>query len=320
MRAVVTGGAGFIGSHLVDRLVAEDFEVRVIDNLVSGSADQVHPQADLVVADILDQTALAKVLVGADVVFHQAAARSVLASVEDPLATDLTNTHGTLGLLAAAHAAGVRRVVIASSSSIYGGADVVPTPETQPAIPRSPYAVSKLAAEHYCRVYAELYHLETVALRYFNVFGPRQRPDSAYAAVIPLFIDALLTNRPPVVHGDGGQSRDFTFVDDTVAANLAAATALAERCSGHVYNVAGGRSITLMELLDQLGDLLDVHPEPTFTAARAGDVRRSRADIAAARRDLGYRALVSVSDGLARTVAWAQAGRPARLEPKVAKG
>ena len=294
--------------------------MRVIDNLVSGSADQVHPQADLVVADILDQTALAKVLAGADVVFHEAAARSVLASVDDPMATDRTNTHGTLGLLGAAHAAGVRRIVTASSSSIYGGADVVPTPETQPAMPRSPYAVSKLAAEHYCRVYAELYHLETVALRYFNVFGPRQRPDSAYAAVIPLFIDALIGDRSPIVHGDGGQSRDFTFVDDTVSANLAAATAPAARCSGHAYNVAGGRSITLLELLDQLGDLLDVHPQPTFTEPRAGDVRRSRADITAAGRDLGYAPRVSVSAGLARTVAWARAGRPARLEPQVTNG
>jgi UDP-glucose 4-epimerase len=312
VQAVVTGGAGFIGSHLVDRLVAEGFRVRVIDNLVTGSADQVHPEADLVVADVVDEEALADVLTGADVVFHQAAARSVQASVEDPLATDLSNSHGTLAVLATAHAAGVRRVVSASSSSIYGGADVVPTPETQPAMPRSPYAVSKLAAEHYCRVYAELYRLETVALRYFNVFGPRQRPDSPYAAVIPLFMDALLHGWPPEVHGDGLQSRDFTYVDDTVSANLAAATAPSERCSGRAYNVAGGRSITLLELLDQLGSLLDVRPEPRFTDARPGDVRRSRADISAARRDLGYQPTVTVVEGLSRTLRWAQDGRPAR--------
>jgi UDP-glucose 4-epimerase len=309
---VVTGGAGFIGSHIVDRLVADGHEVRVLDSLVTGSEAQVHPQADLVVADLLDGPAVAKVLGGANVVFHQAASRSVLASVQDPLATDSANTHGTLRLLVAARDAGVQRIVAASSSSIYGGADVVPTAEDQPVRPRSPYAVSKLAGEHYCRVYAELYGLETVALRYFNVFGPRQRPDSAYAAVIPLFIDALMNDRSPEVHGDGMQSRDFTFVDDTVAANMAASVAPAERCSGRAYNIAGGRSISLLELLAALGRLIGAQPRPVHTEPRAGDVRRSQADITAAGRDLGYVPQVAVDEGLARTVQWARAGRPAR--------
>ncbi len=312
MRAVVTGGAGFIGSHLVDRLVAEGYKVRVLDNLVTGTAAQVHPEADLVVADLLDTIKVAEALRGADLVFHQAAARSVQASVEDPLATDRANTHGTLALLVAAKEAGVRRIVAASSSSIYGGADVVPTSECEPLRPRSPYAVSKLAGEHYCRVYAELYGLETVALRYFNVFGPRQRPDSAYAAVIPLFIDAVLHDQSPEVHGDGMQSRDFTFVDDTVSANMAASIAPADRCSGRAYNIAGGRSISLVELLAHLGRLIGVQPRPTHTECRAGDVRRSQADIGAAGRDLGYFPQIEVDEGLARTIDWARAGRPPR--------
>jgi len=313
VQAVVTGGAGFIGSHIVDRLVAEGHEVRVLDNLTTGMASQVHPEADLVVADLLDTPALAEVLRGADVVFHQAAARSVLASVLDPLATDLANTHGTLALLMAALDAGVRRIVAASSSSIYGGADVVPTTEDQPLRPRSPYAVSKLAGEHYCRVYAELHGLETVVLRYFNVFGPRQRPDSAYAAVIPLFIDALLQDRRPQVHGDGLQTRDFTFIDDTVSANVAAARAPAQVCSGRAYNIAGGGSISLIDLLGHLGRLTGVTPRPIHIEARAGDVRRSQAAIGAAGRDLAFFPQVGIEVGLSQTVDWARVGRPPRF-------
>jgi nucleoside-diphosphate-sugar epimerase len=207
-------------------------------------------------------------------------------------------------MLKASSDAGVRRFVHASSSSVYGGAAVVPTPESAPLIPRSPYAVTKLAAEHYCRVFAELYGLETVALRYFNVYGPRQRPDATYAAVIPLFVDALLHGRAPEVHGDGLQSRDFTYISDTVGANLAAAAAPGDACSGRVYNIAPGIAASLLDILASLGALLGVTPEPTFVAPRAGDVRHSLADSTAAERDLGYRCTVSLDDGLARTVEW----------------
>ena len=189
-------------------------------------------------------------------VLHQAAHRAVLKSVEDPLATDTANVHGTVAVLDASRRAGVRRVVYASSSSVYGGSDVLPTPERTPSVPRSPYAVSKLAGEQYCRVFAELYGLETVVLRYFNVFGPRQRPDSAYAAVIPLFIDALARGEAPTIHGDGRQTRDFTYVSDVVRANLAAVAAPGERCSGHAYNISGGKRSSLIELLERLEKLV----------------------------------------------------------------
>ena len=304
MRALVTGGAGFIGSNLADRLLAEGFEVRVLDNLSTGFADNVPDDAELVEGDIRDEEAVRTAVAGVDLVFHQAAHRAVLQSVQSPLSTDLANTHGTLLVLKAAQDAGVRRVVAASSSSVYGGADQLPTPESAPLVPRSPYAVSKLAGEHYCRVWAELFGLETVALRYFNVYGPRQRPDSAYAAVIPLFTHALRTGSRPVVHGDGGQSRSFAYIDDVVAANLAAATAPAEACSGKAYNIGGNRRTTLLELLDELGAILAVDVDPEHTAPRAGDIRHSFADISAAGRDLGWEPEVELSDGLRRTVDW----------------
>jgi UDP-glucose 4-epimerase len=241
---------------------------------------------------------------GVDVVFHQAAHRAVLQSVQDPLSTDLANTHGTLLVLKAAHDAGVRRVVAASSSSVYGGAKQLPTPESAPLTPRSPYAVSKLAGEHYCRVWSELFGLETVVLRYFNVYGPRQRPDSAYAAVIPLFIGALSTGTRPIVHGDGKQSRSFAYINDVVAANLAAADAPAGACSGKAYNIAGSSVHTLLELLDELGMILGVTVDPEHTDPRPGDIRHSSADLTAAARDLGWQPTVSLADGLRRTVDW----------------
>jgi UDP-glucose 4-epimerase len=304
MRVLVTGGAGFIGSHIVDALVAEDHDVAVLDDLDTGFRENVNARARLVVGSVADEDLVRDSMQGCDLVFHQAAHKAVLRSVERPLITDTVNTHGTLVILKAALDAGVGRVVHASSSSVYGGAETLPTTEAEPVNPRSPYAVSKLAAEHYCRVFNDLYGLETVALRYFNVYGARQRPDATYAAVIPLFVDALLGGRDPVVHGDGLQSRDFTHISDVVEANLAAARAPAERCAGRVYNIAGGESCTLLDVLRILGDLLGVVPNPQFTEPRPGDVRHSRADASAAARDLGFRTRVGLADGLARTVDW----------------
>ncbi|MBN2623922.1 MAG: SDR family oxidoreductase [Acidimicrobiales bacterium] len=304
MRALVTGGAGFIGSHLADALLARGDEVVVLDNLATGRLENVPDKATFVEGDVSDEAAVARAIEGCDVAFHQAALGSVARSVERPLDSDTANVHGTLAVLQAAHLAGVRRVVMASSSSVYGGASQVPTPESAPLTPRSPYAVTKLTGEHYARVFWELHGLETVCLRYFNVFGPRQRPDSQYAAVIPLFIDALLTGATPVVHGDGGQSRDFTFIADTVQANLRAAAAPAERCAGRAFNIARGKPASLLELLDILASEVGVNVTPTHSAPRPGDIRHSHADIGAARRDLGYEPAVSFRDGLARTLAW----------------
>ena len=304
MRALVTGGAGFIGSNVADGLLAQGAEVRVFDDLSTGFRENVPNGAELVEGDIRDEAAVRTAVAGVDVVFHQAAHRAVLQSVQNPVSTDLANTHGTLLVLKAAQDAGVRRVVAASSSSVYGGAAELPTPESAPLLPRSPYAVSKLAGEHYCRVWSELFGVETVALRYFNVYGPRQRPDSAYAAVIPLFTEALRTGARPIVHGDGKQSRSFAYIDDVVAANLAAATAPAEACSGKAYNIGGRRRSTLLQLLDELGAALGVDVEPEHTAPRPGDIRHSFADLTAAGRDLGWQPEIELADGLRRTVEW----------------
>lgn len=301
---LVTGGAGFIGSHIVDALVRAGHSVRVLDDLFTGSKDNVNPEAELVVASVADEGAVRGAVDGCQRVFHVGAHRAVERSVANPLATDLANVHGTLTVLSASQDAGVHRVVAASSSSVYGGAAELPTPETAPLTPRSPYAVSKMAGEHYCRVYTDLFGLETVSLRYFNVYGPRQRPDSPYAAVIPLFIEAMRKGEPPIVHGDGRQSRDFTYIVDAVAATLAAMDAPGERCAGRAYNIAPGESHDLLELLDILGRLLGTKPEPRHTAERAGDVRRTMADPSAARRDLGYSCRTGFEDGLRRTVEW----------------
>jgi UDP-glucose 4-epimerase len=304
MNVLVTGGAGFIGSNLVSRLLDGGHEVRALDDLSTGFRDHVDQRAELVEGDVADEHVVRKAVEGTELVFHQAAFRSVIGSVERPLLADRANSHGTLTVLKASLDAGVRRVVCASSSSVYGGAEQLPTPESVEPRPRSPYAVSKLAGEHYARVFSELYGLETVCLRYFNVYGPRQRPDGAYAAVVPLFIDALRRGERPVVHGDGLQSRDFTYVDDVVEANLAAAAAPADAVGGRVFNVAPGASHTLLDLLRILARLLGVVPDPLHVEPRAGDIRHSQADVRAARESFGFEPRTGFEEGLRRTIAW----------------
>jgi UDP-glucose 4-epimerase len=303
-RALVTGGGGFIGSHLVDALVGSDTDVTVLDDFSGGHEKNVNERANVVKGDIADPETVAAAIQGCEIVYHQAAHRSVFRSVEHPLTTNRANVDGTLALLVAARDAGVRRFVFASSSSVYGDAQQVPTPEQAPLMPRSPYAVSKLAGEHYCRVFWELFELETVALRYFNVFGPRQPPDGRYAVVIPLFIAALLEGVPPEVHGDGHQSRHFAFISDVVRANLLASSAPADQCAGRAYNIGGQEPYDLLDLLGELERILGPGQAPRHTEPRAGDVRRTFADLSAARRDLGYDPQVSVADGLRQTVAW----------------
>lgn len=307
MQALVTGGAGFIGSNLALELLAAGHRVRVVDNMSTGRADNLSESDasadfEMVEGDVNDAALMSKLTSGADVVFHQAALGSVPRSVGDPLTTDTANTHGTLTVLRAAQESGAR-FVFASSSSVYGGDAEIPTPESAPMAPKSPYAVTKVAGEHYCQVFARVYGTETLVLRYFNVFGPRQRADSPYAAVIPLFIDALAGGHPVTIHGDGKQSRDFTFVSDVVAANLAAATAPSGICTGRAYNVAAGRNTSVLDLLTTLEAIMGVRAERVHREPRAGDVRRSGADVGAAARDLRFRASVEIHDALSLTVA-----------------
>ncbi len=302
-RALVTGGAGFIGSHLVDRLLAEGWQVSLLDDFSSGrEANIAHldGQAQVVRGDLRDGELLAHLLPGVEVVFHQGAVPSVPRSVAEPVRTNDVNVTGTLGLLEAARSAGVRRVVFASSSSAYGDTPVLPKVESMPPCPLSPYALQKYAGERYCQLFHRLYGLETVALRYFNVYGPRQNPESEYAAVIPRFATACLAGEAPVVFGDGEQTRDFTFVGDAVAANLLAADAA--RAPGEVVNVAGGRRVSLNQLLGEIRILTKAKVEPRYLPARAGDVRDSLADLSRARELLGYEPRVELRTGLLRTI------------------
>jgi len=304
VNVLVTGGAGFIGSHLVEALLARGDRVRVLDDLSAGNREAVSDEAELVVGDLADEETARRAVGAMDAVVHLGAHRSVVRSIDSPLATDRVNVHGTLLLLQLSRELGVRRFVAASSSSVYGGAEQLPTPESAPSMPRSPYAVSKLAAEHYSRVFTELFGVETVNLRYFNVYGPRQSPHSIYAPVVPLFIQAMRAGEPCTVHGDGLQSRDFTYVGDAVAATLGALDAPAERCAGNAYNVAGGQVHTLLDLLRILEDVLGVLAKVEHTEPRAGDVRHTSASIEAARQDLGYEPSVSFEDGLRRAAEW----------------
>jgi UDP-glucose 4-epimerase len=308
---LVTGGAGFIGSHLAEALVKQGHRVRVLDDFSTGrQANLAHllPQhIELIAGDLTDPKMLRAALHNIELVFHQAALPSVPRSVEDPLSTHRVCATGTLELLAAARQAGVRRVIYAASSSAYGNSERLPKRESDPTNPLSPYAVAKLAGEHYCACFSHIHGLETVRLRYFNVFGPRQNPDSPYAAVIPRFIQACLAGRSPVIHGDGQQSRDFTFIDDVVQANLLAASA--PGVSGKVYNIACGHRTTLLELVAQINDLLGTNIRPVHTDSRPGDVRHSQADIRLAQTDLGYQPRVDVREGLRRCLAFYTADR-----------
>jgi nucleoside-diphosphate-sugar epimerase len=302
---LVTGGGGFIGSALVRALCARGDRVRVIDNFFSGRRENLRELAadvELVEGDIRDEGALRRALDGVETVFHQAAIPSVPRSLVDPLATHDVNATGTLRLLQAATRAGVKRVVYAASSSAYGDTPTLPKIESMAPAPLSPYAVSKLAGEHYCRVFARSFGLETVRLRYFNVFGPRQDPKSEYAAVIPRFVTAAFRGDPVTIFGDGSQSRDFCFVDNAVEANLLAAGA--PDVSGRVFNVACGAATSLNDVVLRIERLVGRALRVVHAPPRAGDVKHSLADISAARDTLGYRAPVDFGEGLRRTVAW----------------
>lgn len=301
--ALVTGGAGFIGSHLTDRLLAEGWAVRVLDDFSSGrerNLEQAASRIELLRGDLRDEALVARAVADVEVVFHQAAVPSVPRSVAEPLRTHAVNVTGTLGLLEAARRAGVRRFVFAASSSAYGDTEELPKVESMPAAPLSPYALQKYAGEVYCRLYHDLYGLETVALRYFNIFGPRQDPQSEYAAVIPRFVTACLRGEPPIVFGDGEQTRDFTYVADAVAANLLAADA--PRAPGAVMNVAGGRRVSLNRLLADVLAITGAKLVARHEAARPGDVRDSLADLGRARDLLEYAPRVELREGLRRTI------------------
>lgn len=304
--ALVTGGAGFIGSHIAAALVASGARVRVLDDLSTGhreNLEEIGGDLDFIEGSVADEALLNKVLDGVEVVFHEAAIPSVPRSVEAPRQTHVASVDGTFSLLLAARDKGVRRVVYAASSSAYGDQPALPKVEQMSPDPLSPYAVAKLVGEYYCQVFTRVYGLETVSLRYFNVFGPRQDPGSQYSGVVSLFISALLSGERPVIFGDGEQSRDFTYIDNVVEANLSAASA--KDASGKVINIANGQQITLNELLAELKDLTgkqDVTAD--YREPRVGDVKHSLADITLARQCLGYESKVGLREGLQRTIDW----------------
>ena len=303
---LVTGGAGFIGSHLVRRLLREGQAVRVLDNFATGrrqNLDEVAADIELLEGDLRRPEDVRRAVAGAACVLHLGALGSVARSVEDPWTSHDANVNGTLHLLLAARDAGVQRFVFSSSSSVYGDTPTLPKREDMTPHPLSPYAFTKLAGEHYCRLFHRLYGLPTFALRYFNVFGPRQNPRSQYAAVIPLFVDAYRHGKPPRINGDGLQTRDFTYVEDVVAANLACLRAPPE-AAGEVYNVAWGHRVSVLDLAKRIGALLGSDIAPEHGPSRAGDVRDSQADATRARTRLGWEPSVPFDEGLRRTVAW----------------
>jgi len=305
-RYLVTGGAGFIGSHLARELVGRGHEVVVLDNLSTGRRENMSDYLDrirFVEGSITDLETVEDCCTGVDCVFHQAALPSVPRSVADPLASDEHNVGGTLRVFWGAHRQGVRRVVFAASSSIYGDTEELPKHEGMQPRPMSPYAVNKRVSELYGAVFNDLYGLSTIGLRYFNVFGPRQDPNSQYAAVVPKFITLLMAGQPAVIHGDGLQSRDFTYIQNVVEANIAAAEA-PDTAGGRSYNIALGGRITVLDLYRKIRENLGVEIEPVHDPAREGDVRHSQAAVDLAREHLGYTGSVDLDEGLRRTVAW----------------
>lgn len=302
-RFLITGGAGFIGSHLAATLLARGHRVRVLDNFATGRRENlaaIGGPVELIEGSVADEDACRRACDGVDYVLHQAAIPSVPRSVREPVPSHVTNVTGTLYLLEAARAAGVKRVVYAASSSAYGDCPHERKREDIAPEPLSPYAAMKLAGEHYLRAWHSVYGLETVSLRYFNVFGPRQDPQSEYAAVIPRFIVKMMRGERPTIYGDGLQSRDFTFVENNVEANLLACTA--PGAAGQVFNIACGKSYTLLDLVAAINGALGTAIDPIHEPARTGDVRHSLADIGAAERALGFRPTVSFEEGLARTI------------------
>jgi len=305
VRCLVTGGAGFIGSHIVRGLLEAGHKVRVLDNLETGkraNLDEVLDRIDLIEGDICDPIAAKEALSGVERVFHQAALASVPLSLERPLDTHRACATGTLNMLHQSVKAGVKRFVYAASSSVYGDQPTSSKRETDLPLPLSPYAVAKLTGEYYCQAYFHSFGLETVGIRYFNVFGPRQDPESPYSAVIPLFVSRILTGHRPIIYGDGLQSRDFTYVANVVHGNLLAAER--PNIGGRVINVADGGQTTLLQLLTLLSQMLGRSIEPDFQPARVGDVRESLADITLARRLLGYEPKVRLEEGIKRTIAY----------------
>ena len=308
---LVTGGAGFIGSHLVDALVRRGGRVRVVDNLSAGNLKNLKPvsgKIEFIRGDIRDEVVMRRAVKGVGVIYHQAALRSVPKSVDRPMEYHEVNATATLQMLRLAQEAGIRRVVYASSSSVYGDKTPLPQKESMLPAPQSPYAASKLAQEIYAGMFAKLYGLETVGLRYFNVFGPRQSLENRYAVVVPKFITSLLSGERPPIHGDGKQTRDFTYVENVVRANLKAAAA--PRVSGEVFNISGGCRHSVLDLARRLNKLLGTRIRPKFLLPRPGDVRHTLADIGKARRLIGYRVVVPFEEGLMRTARWFQLHGP----------
>ncbi len=304
MEYLVTGGAGFIGSNMVRCLVERKRKVRILDDLSTGRLDNIRDLLDMVEfiqGDLRDAETVKKAVQDVRFIFHYGALPSVARSVEDPLTSNQVNVCGTLRLLLAARDSGVERFIYSSSSSVYGNTEALPKTEKMIPTPLSPYAVQKLTGEYYCRIFHDLYGLKTFSLRYFNVYGPRQNPKSQYSAVIPLFIDALKNGKAPVIHGDGEQTRDFTFVQDVINANLSCCTAPEKAC-GDVFNIARCDRISIKGLANEIMKVMDVHIPPVHAPARAGDVRDSQGDSRKATALIGWRSETDLNDGLKKTI------------------